>query len=298
MAILIDQNMKVLVQGITGRTGSFACRYMLQYGTKIVAGVTPGRKGEEVWGVPVYNSVEEAKKEHGDFDASVLLIPAPKAKNAVLEALSAGIRLLVLPIERVPLHDTLEFIAHAKRRNATIIGPGTLGVISPGKAVLGWIGGVKKVADVAFEPGRIGVISRSGGYTTTTSWIICRHGLGISTAVHLGTEIVLGMSAADALTLFEKDDETDLVAYFGEIGGIMEEEMAEAIEQGEYTKQLVAYIAGRSLPSGIRFSHAGAMVKGGRGTVESKINALTRAGVHVANSISDIGPTVTKILRC
>ena len=297
MAILIDENTTVLVQGITGRTGAFATRLMIEYGTKVVAGVTPGRGGQKVWEVPVYNTVKEAVEEHGLMDMSATFVPAPLVKNAALEALDAGIKTLVMPVERVPLHDILEMVAYAREKGARIIGPGSLGIISPGKALCGWIGGAKEFADEAFKPGHVGVISRSGGQTSTVPWTICRKGLGISTAVHTGTEVILGTTAAEYLQLFEKDDETDLVAMFGEIGGIMEIEVAETIKEGKYTKPFVIYIAGRTLPTGIRFSHASAIVQRGRDTAESKEKALRDAGAHIVDKPQDIATTVAKILK-
>jgi succinyl-CoA synthetase alpha subunit len=297
MTILIDENTTFLVQGITGRTGAFATRYSVGYGTKIIAGVTPGRGGEKVLDIPVYNAVEEALEIHGAIDASITFVPAPTLKNAVLEALEAGVKKIIMPVERVPLHDVLYFIAKAKREKAILLGPGSMGLISPGRAVAGWVGGAEEVTKVAFKPGRVGVISRSGGQTTTVCWNICRAGLGISTAVHTGTEPVLGLTAAEMLQLFEQDDETDVVAMFGEIGGVMEEEVAELIMEGGYTKPLVIYIAGRALPAGIRFSHASAIIEGGRGTVESKIKVLRKADANIVDDPGHIGPTVKRILR-
>lgn len=297
MAIIIDENTTVLVQGITGRTGSFATRLMVEYGTKVVGGVTPGRGGEKVWDVSVYNTVKEAIEEHGLMDMSATFVPAPLVKNAALEALDAGIKTLVMPVERVPLHDILEIVASARKKGARIIGPGSLGIISPGKALCGWIGGAKEFADEAFKRGHVGVISRSGGQTSTVPWAICRAGLGISTAVHTGTEVIIGTTAAEYLQLFDKDDETDLVVMFGEIGGIMETEVAEVIKEGKYKKPFVIYIAGRTLPAGIRFSHASAIVQRGRDTAESKEKALRDAGAHIVNEPQEIAPTVAKILK-
>ncbi|MEM2960934.1 MAG: CoA-binding protein [Candidatus Bathyarchaeia archaeon] len=297
MAIIIDEKTTVLVQGITGRTGEFATRLMVEYGTKVVAGVTPGRKGERVWGVPVYNTVKEVIEEHGHIDMSATFVPGPLVKNAVIEALDAGIKTLVMPVERVPLHDILEIVARAREKGARIIGPGSLGIISPGKALCGWIGGAKKFAEEAFRPGHVGVISRSGGQTSTVPWLICKEGLGISTAVHTGTEVILGTTAAEYLELFEKDSETDLVVMFGEIGGIMEIEVAEIIKEGKYTKPFVIYIAGRALPSGIRFSHASAIVQRRKDAAENKEEALRGAGAYVVNDPKELASTAAKILK-
>jgi succinyl-CoA synthetase alpha subunit len=297
MAIIIDEKTTVLAQGITGRTGEFATRLMVEYGTKVVAGVTPGRGGEQVWSVPVYNTVKEAIKKHGLMDMSATFVPAPLVKNAAIEALDAGIKTLVMPVERVPLHDILEMVARAREKGARIIGPGSLGIISPVKALCGWIGGAKEFADEAFKPGCVGVISRSGGQTSTIPWTLCSKGLGISTAVHTGTEVIVGTTAAEYLELFEKDPETDLVVMFGEIGGIMESEVAEVIKECKYTKPFVIYIAGRALPSGIRFSHASAIVQRGRDTVENKEKALRDAGAYVVSNPQELALTAAKILK-
>jgi succinyl-CoA synthetase alpha subunit len=297
MAILIDEKTRVIVQGITGRTGEFAARYMLEYGTKVVGGVTPGRGGLTVWGVPVYNSVEELKEVHGEVDASVILVPPQEVKKAAFEAINSNVKILQIPTEHVPIHDVLEVIAYARARGVRVIGPGSFGTISAGKAVLGWIGGSIENAREAFKPGPVGVISRSGGQTTTVSWSICRAGLGITTAVHVGAEPLLGTVEAELLEMFERDRETEAVALFGEIGGVQEEEAAELIRNGGFTKPIVAYIAGRFLPSGVRFSHASAIVERGRGSAESKIKALKDAGAYIADNPKDIAAILSRILR-
>ena len=300
MAILIDENTRMLIQGITGRFGQGVARRMLEVGSKVVSGVTPGRGGQSVWGVPVYNSVEEAIEEAGEVDASVVVVPGPDAKAAVLEAFDAGIKIVEMRVERVPLHDALEIIAYAKKSGIRLIGPGSAGVVSPGKASLGGLGGFMGSSDIpqiAFRPGRLGVISRSGGQTTTLCWAVCRAGFGISTAITLGSEPILGTAFAELLPLFQADNETDGVVYFGEIGTVMEEEAAEIIKEGYYTKPLVAYIAGRGLPSGLRFSHASAIVEGGKGTAEGKIKALRGVGAYVVDRPEDIGPTLQQVFK-
>lgn len=300
MAIIIDETTRILIQGITGRFGQGVARRMLEVGSKVVAGVTPGRGGQSVWGVPVYDSVKEAIEEMGAVDATVVVVPGPNAKDAVLEAFNAGIKAVLMRVERVPLHDTLEVIAYAKNSGVRLIGPGSAGLVSPGKASLGGLGGFIGSSDlprIAFRPGRIGVISRSGGQTTTLSWIVCKAGFGVSTAVHLGSEPVLGTTFAELLPLFQADDETDGVVYFGEIGTVMEEEAAEVIGRGDYTKPLVAYIAGKGLPSGVRFSHASAIVERGRGSAEGKIKALKDVGAWVVDKPEDIGPTLQRVFK-
>lgn len=297
MSILINENTKVIVQGITGREGSRRSRYMKDYGTKVLAGTSPGRGGEEVDGIPVYNTVKEAVKARGQIDMSVAFIPGPGLKMAVLEAVDAGIKIIVCPVERVPLHDIMEMVAVAKKAGVMIVGPGSIGVISPGKAVAGWLGGNVGWANKLFQPGPIGVLSRSGGESGTVPWVLKQGGLGVSTAIHTGTEPILGMSFADFLLQFEKDEQTLAVAAFGEIGGSQEEEAAEVIRAGRVTKPFVIYIAGAAAPEGQRFSHASAIVEGGRGTVEGKVKALREAGAYPVETPKEIVPTLKRVLK-
>jgi len=297
MAILLDENSTMLIQGITGREGRARTRFMQSYGTRVVAGVTPGRGGSEVWDVPVYDTVQQACNHCGLIDATVTFVPGLMVKDAVLEAVEAGIKLVVMPVERVPLHDALEMVAEARRKGARIVGPGSFGVISPGKSVAGWIGGTEEFAREMFPPGHVGIISRSGGQTTTLSWAIAQAGLGISTALHIGSEPVVGTTPAELLPLFEEDEETEAVALFGEIGTVAEEEAAEAMRDGRFTKPLVAYIAGSGVKPGMRFSHASAIVERGRGSAESKIRALRGAGAHVVDRPEELAPTIASLLR-
>jgi succinyl-CoA synthetase alpha subunit len=297
MAILIDDNTNVLIQGITGREGSARARFMLDYGTKVLGGVTPGRGGSEVWGIPVFNSVKEATGKFGPIDASVTFVPGPQVKEAVIESIEAEIKFVLVPAERVPLHDSLEMIALARKRGARILGPGSMGLLSAGKAAMGWLGGSGEFAQEIFKLGPVGVMSRSGGQTSAIVWSLMRAGLGITTAIHVGAEPILGSSFADILPLFGDDEETKAVVLFGEIGTVAEEEAAEVIKEGRFTKPLVAYIAGRSLPSGMRFSHASAIIERGRGTAESKVKALEKIGAQVVDSPQEIATTVAKILR-
>jgi succinyl-CoA synthetase alpha subunit len=297
LAIIIDGNTKVLVQGITGRFGEFVTRNMLDTGTQVVAGVTPERGGTSVWGVPVFNTVKEAIEEHGQMDASVVVVPGPGAKRAALESFDAGIKTVLVEVERVPLHDALEMIAVAKRYGITLLGPGSAGLVSPGRGSLGIFGSPEELARIAWVPGRIGVISRSGGQTSTLAWQVCRVGLGVSTAINLGSEPLLGTCFAELLPRFEADAETDGIVYFGEIGTVMEEEAAEVIHANKYTKPLIAHIAGKGLPAGLRFSHASAIVEGGRGTAESKIAALRGAGAYIADKPEDLGTLLTQVFN-
>ncbi len=297
MAVLIDDRTTVMIQGITGREGSARARFMLDYGTKVVCGVTPGRGGTTVWGLPVYDSVEAAISAHGHIDASVTFVPAPNVKQAACEAIRAGIALILVSAERVPLQDSLEMIAFARREGATILGPGSMGLLSVGKAALGWLGGSEENAKEVFKPGCVGVASRSGGWTSTVVWNLVQAGLGITTAVHLGSEQVLGLSLPELLPLFERDEETKAVALFCEIGTVAEEEAAEVIKQGGFTKPAAAFIAGRALPSGMRFSHASAIIEGGRGTAESKVQAFQEAGVYVVDRPHEMATVIARILR-
>ncbi len=297
MSILIDESTRVIVQGITGREGSLRSKYMKDYGTKLVAGTSPGQGGQEVEGIPVYNTVKEAIRAKGQVDMSVTFIPGPGLKSAVLEAIDAGIKCLVCPVERVPLHDIMEMVSVAEKNGVTIIGPGSIGAITPGKAVAGWLGGNVQWANELFKPGPIGVLSRSGGQSGTVPWLLKKGNLGVSTAVHTGTEPILGTSFADLLEMFEKDEQTLAVAAFGEIGGVQEEEAAEVIKAGKFTKPFVIYIAGRAAPEGQRFSHASAMVEKGRGSVAGKVKALQDAGAFPVETPKDIVPTLKKCLN-
>lgn len=293
MAILIDEEKSVLIQGITGREGRARARLMKEYGTNVVAGVTPGRKGETVHGIPVYDTVEEANENVGPIDVSVIFIPAALVREAAFEALDGGIKLLVIVPDRVPLYDVLEIADKAKERNARFIGPNTLGLISPGRAVLGMIGGRAESARDWFKPGHVGVTSRSGGITSAISYYLGRAGIGQSSIIHVGGDSVVGTPHPDVIQMFEKDNQTKAVVMFGEIGTSQEERVADLIEKGEFTKPLIAFISGAAAKAGTRFSHAGAIVEGGRGTYEGKVERLKAVGAHLVDHFDDI-PRVTK----
>lgn len=297
MAILLNKEMKVLVQGITGREGSARAGYMKSYGTNIVGGVTPGRGGEDVSGIPVFNTVAEAVKALGPIDASVTFVPGTGLKDAVLEALDSGVKFIVSPVERVPLYDILEMLAYVKQKGARLLGPGSIGILSPGVAIAGWLGGNVQAANRMFVPGPVGVISRSGGQSGTVPWAIKEAGLGVSTVVHVGTEPVLGMSFADILPLFEADKDTRAVAVFGEIGGPYEEEAAEAMTNKTFTKPLVVFVAGAWAPEGMRFSHASSIIERGKGSAKDKIRSLKEAGAYVVDRPDEIAPTLKRLLQ-
>lgn len=296
MAILVDEKSEVCVQGITGREGMVRTRLMRDYGTNVVAGVTPGKGGDEIYGVPVFDSVEEAVEKGGKIDISVIFVPANLVKSAALEAIAAGVKLLVLVPDRVPIFDVLEISSYAEEKGASFVGPNTLGLVSPGKAVLGMIGGRAERAREWFRPGDIGVSSRSGGMTSAISYYLTEAGFGESTIIHVGGDAVVGLSHPEVMELFEKDEETKMVVMFGEIGTTQEERVADLIEQGKFTKPLIAFIGGRAAKSGTRFSHAGAIVEGTRGSYESKVRRLKEAGVHVVESVSGI-PEIAKRIK-
>lgn len=296
MSILIDEKTKVIVQGITGREGSVRSQYMKEYGTNVVAGVTPGKGGEKVFGIPVYNTIKEAVRIHGKIDMSVTFIPAPLAKAAINEAIDAGINFIVASVERVPLHDIMEVLSNAKNAGVSVIGPGSIGLISPGKAVAGWLGGNIKWAQKLFKSGSIGVLSRSGGQCGTLPWLLKNGGFGVSTAIHTGSEPIIGASFADCLFEFEKDEQTKAVVAFGEIGGVQEEEVAEVIMADKFTKPFIIYIAGATAPEGQRFSHASQLIEKGRGSVIKKVSMLREAGAYPVELPTDIIPVLKKTL--
>ena len=297
MSILVDEKSTVCVQGITGREGMVRTRLMKDYGTRIVAGVTPGKGGGEVYGVPVFDSVQEAREKTGPIDISVIFVPAALVKNAALEAIDAGVKLLVLVPDRVPIFDVLEVSRFAEEKGANFVGPNTLGLLSPGKAVLGMIGGRAERAREWFRPGNIGVSSRSGGMTSAISYYLTEAGLGQSTIIHVGGDAVVGLSHPEVVERFEKDDQTEMVAMFGEIGTTQEERVADLIERGKFTKPLIAFIGGKAAKSGTRFSHAGAIVEGTRGSYDSKVKRLKEVGVHVVDTVSDIPRVALKLTK-
>jgi len=296
MAILVNEHSRVIIQGITGREGMVRTQLMKDYGTKVVAGVTPGRAGQDVYGVPVYDSVVQAWEKQGPVDVSVIFVPAALVTNAALEAIDAGVKLLVIVPDRVPIHDVLEIAARAAEKGARFVGPNTLGLVSPGRAVLGMIGGRAERAREWFRPGSIGVSSRSGGMTSAISYYLTKAGLGLSTIVHVGGDAVIGLSHPEVMELFEEDPETRMAVMFGEIGTTQEERVADLVESGRFTKPLVAYIGGKAAKSGTRFSHAGAIVEGSRGSYETKVKRLREAGVHVVEAISDIPIKAKEVL--
>ncbi|MBI3250791.1 MAG: succinate--CoA ligase subunit alpha [Candidatus Andersenbacteria bacterium] len=298
MAILVDHKTNVLVQGITGTEGSRAVKEMLLYGTTVVAGVTPGKGGQKVEKVPVYNSIKEALKKHPEINTTLVAVPPMFVKDAILEAVASRIPLINVLTEKVPVADIAYCFAAAQRMGVRIVGPSSVGIISPGKAKVGAIGAAELV-DRVFKAGVVGVISKSGGMTAEISRILTEAGLGQSTAVGIGGEVLLGSDFVDLARLFEADRQTKVIVIFGEVGGPYEELLAEAMTAGEITKPVVALIAGgfsTKLPSGTVLGHAGAIVSAGKGSAESKIRALTKAGARIAKSPEDIPKLVKKML--
>jgi len=281
MAILVDKDTRVIVQGITGGQGAFHSGAMLEYGTKIVAGVTPGKSGEQIHGIPVFDSVREAKDVH-DATASIIFVPAPFAGDAALEAIAADLNPVVLITEHVPVKDEIRVIAEAKRKGITIIGPNTPGIITPGaKQKVGIMPGH------VFFAGDVGLMSRSGTLTYEIAAGITNAGIGISTAIGLGGDPCVGLTTIEAVKLFEQDKDTKALVLVGEIGGDAEERAAAYVKKN-YDLPVVGFIAGRTAPPGKRMGHAGAIISGSSGTAAAKIKAMNDAGIPVAEKPSDV----------
>ena len=289
MVKFIDRDTRVLVQGITGTQGSFHTKLMLDYGSNVVAGVTPGKGGMEVEGVPVYDSISEAQG-HLDFDASILFIPARYVLDPALEAIEAGLDPVVVITEGVPVRDTMEIVANAQMRGTTIIGPNCPGIIKPGEVKMGIM------PEQVFRRGNVGIVSRSGTLFYEIASHISRRGLGQSTSVGIGGDPVVGLDFIDVLRWFEEDEETKAVALIGEIGGDAEERAATFIAGGGFTKPVAAYIAGRTAVPGKSMGHAGAIVQGDAGTAIGKIEALKNAGVIVGDLPGDVAEALAGFL--
>ncbi|GBC94342.1 Succinate--CoA ligase [ADP-forming] subunit alpha [bacterium HR16] len=287
MAVLIDKNTRVLVQGITGREGEFHTRQMLDYGTQVVAGVTPGKGGQEVLGVPVFDTVKQAVSATG-ADASVIFVPAPFAADAVLEAADAGIRLIVCITEGIPVQDMVKTVALVRQKGVRLIGPNCPGMMTAGQCKIGIMPGN------IFTPGPVGLISRSGTLTYEIVDLLTKAGLGQSTCIGIGGDPVLGSTFVDLLPLFEEDPDTQAVVLVGEIGGSDEEIAAEYIRT--MRKPVIGFISGRTAPPGKRMGHAGAIISGRTGTPQAKVDALRSAGVPVADALYEIPALVKQAL--
>jgi len=288
MAIFVDKHTNVLVQGITGKFGALQTGLMIDCGTKIVAGVTPGKGGQTQFDIPVYDSVQEAVNKHR-VDASVIYVPAPFVQDAAFEAMDAGIRFVIIITDWVPLHSEMKIRAYSKGRDTRYIGPNTPGIMVPGQTSLGMI------SPSAVRPGVVAVVSRSGTLTDEVSSHLSEQGIGQSVVIGLGGDPIIGLRMIDILRLLKEDEQTKGVVVVGEIGGTMEEEAAEYVK-AEFDKPVVAFVAGRTAPRGKVMGHAGAIIMGERGTAESKINALELAGAAIAKSLWEIPPLVKKMV--
>jgi succinyl-CoA synthetase alpha subunit len=286
---LINRDTKVVVQGVTGTQGRFHAARMKEYGTKVVAGVTPGRGGQDVDGTPVYDTVIEAKEKNG-CDASIIFVPAFGALDAALEAMEAGMNPVVVITEGIPVRDTIELVARAKQLDTTVVGPNTPGLIKAGESKMGIM------PNQVFKRGSVGIISRSGTLFYEIAAHVTNQDLGESTCVGLGGDPVVGLDYIELLKWFENDAETKAVALIGEIGGDAEEKAADFIASGGFTKPVAAYIAGRAAIPGKRMGHAGAIIQGTAGTAESKMNALRGAGATIGEQPIDVAKALKKAL--
>jgi len=289
MAIFVDEDTNVLVQGITGRLGALQTELMLDYGTKIVAGVTPGKGGQTLIDIPIYDSVQEATNEHR-IDASVIYVPASFVQDAAFEAIDAGVRFMAIITDWVPLHSEMKIKAYAKSKDTCYIGPNTPGIVVPGQTSLGMI------SASAVLHGAVAVVSRSGTLSDEVAARLSEQGIGQSVVIGLGGDPIVGSRMIDVLKLLKEDKQTKCILIVGEIGGTMEEEAAEYIQE-QFDKPVVAFVAGRTAPRGKVMGHAGAIIMGERGTAESKITAFKAAGVPVARTLQEIPALARKMLE-
>jgi succinyl-CoA synthetase alpha subunit len=289
MAILANEDTRIIVQGITGREAVTFTKDMIDYGSKVVAGVTPGKGGQTVHGVPVFDTVYQAVREHS-AEASVISVPPAMVRGAALEALSHGIKLLVIVAERVPRRDTCEVLEVARASGAVVIGPNTLGMINPHTVKIGMAGGPVENVKEAYMPGPISIASRSGGMTTEIANLLKTHGIGQSTCISIGGDPVVGSNFLDLIPLFDKDPDTKAIVLFCEPGGVIEERLSDLVLSEQIRTPIVAFVAGRFVDTmpGVRFGHAATIVEGTRGTAAGKIERFQKAGIHVAEGLNDI----------
>ncbi len=296
MSVLLHENFTFIVQGITGREAVNLTRECLDYGSKVVGGVTPGRKGREVHGVPVFDTVEQVIEHNGGEvpDGSVVTVPPAFTKDAVLEAIEGGIKLVVVVTERIPRRDVAQMVELADLRGARIIGPNCLGLVAPGVAKMGGIGGPARNTEQAYQPGSIGVMSRSGGMTTEISSTLTAAGLGVSTAISIGGDAIIGSTYARLMPLFEADEQTQAIVIYTEPGGRMEAQLAEWVKDNDSRLPIVAFMAGRFMDEmpGMSFGHAGTIVEGKEDTATEKIARLEAAGIPVVERIDEIPDAV------
>ena len=289
MSILVDKNTRLAVQGLTGREGTFHAKQCIAYGTKVVAGVTPGKGGTVHEGIPVFNSVAEAMEKEG-ANATAIFVGAPYAADAVMEAASAYIPLIVCITEGIPTLDMVKTATLLSRSKSRLIGPNCPGIISPGKCKIGIM------PDRIFKEGNVGVVSRSGTLTYEGVWQLTERGIGQSTCIGIGGDPIIGTNFLDVLRLFNDDPDTNLIVMMGEIGGTAEEEASRWIQEN-MKKPVVGFIAGQTAPPGRRMGHAGAIISGGKGTAGEKMMAMQRCGLHVVKSPADIGDAVAQLLK-
>ena len=290
MAVLVDENSKILVQGFTGKEGTFHSEQMIAYGTQIVGGVTPGKGGTEHLGKPVFDSVSEAVGRTG-ADVSIIFVPSVFAADAIMEAADAGIRVIVCITEGIPIADMIKVKDYIKERNCRLIGPNCPGIITSDEAKVGIMPGF------VFKKGRVGIVSKSGTLTYEAADQVIRAGLGISTAIGIGGDPIIGTTTKDALELFINDDDTDYVVVIGEIGGQLEIEAAKWYQESGSRKPVIGFIAGRTAPKGRTMGHAGAIVGGEKDTAQVKMNAMAECGILVAESPSDIGKLLLEVMK-
>jgi len=290
MSVLVDKNSKIIVQGFTGSEGSFHSEQMIDYGTNIVGGVTPGKGGMIHLGKPVFNTVDQAVKQTG-ANTSIIFVPAGFASDAIYEACDSGIKVIVAITEGIPINDMSKVFAYLKNKDCKLIGPNCPGIITPGEAKVGIMPGF------VFSRGRVGLVSKSGTLTYEAADQISKAGYGISTAIGIGGDPIIGTTVRDAVELFFNDDETDCVVLIGEIGGQLEANAAHWIKNSEINKPVVGFIAGQTAPKGRTMGHAGAIVGGKDDTAEAKKQILKNCGIHVVDSPADIGEMVKKVLK-
>jgi len=289
MSILVNRNTRVICQGITGKAGAFHTKGCKEYGTQMVGGVTPGKSGETVEGLPVFDTVEEAVKQTG-ANATMIFVPPPFTADAILEAVDAGIEVIAAITEGVPVIDMVPVYETVRKSKSVLIGPNCPGLITPGECKIGIMPGY------IHKPGKVGIMSRSGTLTYEAVWQTTQLGLGQSTCVGLGGDPIVGTSYIDLLARYQKDDQTEVILMIGEIGGNAEEEAA-AFVKAHVTKPVAAFIAGRTAPPGKRMGHAGAIITGGKGTAAEKVSALEAAGIVVAPSPAEMGQAVAEAIR-
>jgi len=298
VTILVDENTRVLVQGITGREAATFTQGMLEYGTKVPAGVTPGKGGMQVYGVPVYDTVKEALAAHPEINTSIVSVPPSLAKDATLEAVDGGIKLVNVFTERIPRKDVCEMLEYARARGTRIVGPNSLGIASPGKGKLGSVGGPAEEFKRAYFPGPVAILSRSGGMLTETASLLTQNGMGISTAVNIGGDPIIGSTFMELLPLLEEDPQTKVIVLFCEPGTSQEERLSVWVREVNYSKPIVAFVTGRFVDEmqGMRFGHAAVIVEGNTGSARGKMAAMRDAGIVVVETHDQIAVAVKKLL--